>query len=210
MSQAKPQTNKPQLSADDWADAALDAMADGGLDAVAVEPLARKLGVTKGSFYWHFANRSALVRAAVERWAQTETDRIIERASGVSDARKRIQVVFKAANGSERAGRLYLALAAASRDPLVAEFASRVSQRRLEYLTECYEALGLAPRDARKWASFAYSTFLGTLQLRRDNPGALPEGPAFNDYLRLLIETLIPRDQAPREQSAPVARSAAA
>lgn len=188
--------DKPQLTAEDWADAALDAMADGGLDAVAVEPLARKLGVTKGSFYWHFANRSALVRAAVERWAQIETESIIERARGVTDARKRIQTVFKAANGTERAGRLYLALAAASRDPLVAEFASRVSQRRLEFLTECYQALGLSSREARKWASFAYSTFLGTLQLRRDNPGALPEGPAFNDYLRLLMATLIPRGNA--------------
>ena len=36
--------------------------------AVAVEPLARRLGVTKGSFYWHFANREALVAAAVTRW----------------------------------------------------------------------------------------------------------------------------------------------
>ena len=60
-------------------------------------------------------------------------------------------------------------------------------------------SLGLIERDARKWATFAYSTFLGTLQLRRDNPSALPAGPFFNEYLRLLIETLIPRpgEQAP-------------
>ncbi|MEC9406425.1 MAG: TetR/AcrR family transcriptional regulator [Abyssibacter sp.] len=190
---------KPTLSAEDWADAALEAMADGGLDSVAVEPLARKLGVTKGSFYWHFANRDSLVRAAVERWAQRETEQIIERARGVKQPRKRIQTVFKAANGSEREGHLYLALAAASRDPRVADFVHKVSQRRLEFLTECYEALGLIERDARKWATFAYSTFLGTLQLRRDNPSALPAGPFFNEYLRLLIETLIPRpgEQAP-------------
>ena len=184
---------KPTLSADDWADAALDAMVDGGLDGVAVEPLARKLGVTKGSFYWHFANRDALIRASLERWASRETEQIIARAKGVKQPRKRIQTVFKAANGSEREGHLYLALAAASRDPRVAHFVHKVSQRRLDFLSECYRALGLPTRDARKWATFAYSTFLGTLQLRRDNPSALPPGAMFNEYLRLLIETLIPR-----------------
>lgn len=49
-----------RLSADDWAQAALDLIAEQGVGAVAVEPLARRLGVTKGSFYWHFlARRSA-------------------------------------------------------------------------------------------------------------------------------------------------------
>ena len=50
-------TDKKTLTAEDWARAALEAIAEDGVTAVAVEPLARSLGVTKGSFYWHFANR---------------------------------------------------------------------------------------------------------------------------------------------------------
>ncbi len=115
------------------------------------------------------------------------------RGRGVKEARERFRAVLRAAKGSEREGCLYLALAAGSRDPRVADFVRKVSQRRLDFLSECYRALGLPTRDARKWATFAYSTFLGTLQLRRDNPSALPPGAMFNEYLRLLIETLIPR-----------------
>ena len=56
-----------RLSAEDWAQAALDLIAEQGVGAVAVEPLARRLGVTKGSFYWHFPSRDALLQAALER-----------------------------------------------------------------------------------------------------------------------------------------------
>src|SRR3546814_3926398 len=62
-----PSTDAPRaersgrLSADDWAQAALEQIAEQGVLAVAVEPLARRLGVTKGSFYWHFPSREALL-----------------------------------------------------------------------------------------------------------------------------------------------------
>ena len=59
---------KARLGRDDWIRAALDAIAAGGLAAVAVEPLARSLGVTKGSFYAHFSNRDELIEAALEAW----------------------------------------------------------------------------------------------------------------------------------------------
>ena len=64
----KSSSNRQSLSAQDWAQAALDVMVARGLDGVAVEPLARELGVTKGSFYWHFANRDALLDAALQLW----------------------------------------------------------------------------------------------------------------------------------------------
>ena len=66
MSADRPQkADRNNLTAERWAEAALDAMAQGGLNAVAVEPIARQLGVTKGSFYWHFTNRGSLVAAAL-------------------------------------------------------------------------------------------------------------------------------------------------
>ena len=42
--------------------AAFRALARGGVEAIAVEPIAAELGTTKGSFYWHFKNRDSLVR----------------------------------------------------------------------------------------------------------------------------------------------------
>jgi len=67
-----PHPHSTRLSADDWARAALELIAEQGVAAVAVEPLARRLGVTKGSFYWHFRSRDALLQAAIERWEQED------------------------------------------------------------------------------------------------------------------------------------------
>ncbi len=181
-------------------------MAAGGLSAVAIEPLARQLGVTKGSFYWHFANRDALIEAALERWEREETDDIMARVGDERDPYERIVRVFKAANASYRSGRLYLALAAASDRPSIQQVVRRVSERRLSFLLDCYRALGLSEADARRWSTFAYATFMGNLQIRRDVPEAIPENQQFNDYLRLMIQTLIPRVREETPQT-PVAEN---
>jgi AcrR family transcriptional regulator len=188
--------SRQNLSVEDWARAALDAIAAGGLDAVAVEPLARRLGVTKGSFYWHFANREALIRAALELWERQETDDILDRVEPEPDPYARIVKLFKQANASYRSGRLYLAIAAGEDSPVVSPFVRRVSERRMNYLQECYRDLGFEASQARHWARFAYATFMGNLQIRRDTPEAMPTGPEFNQYLRLMISTLIPRTVA--------------
>lgn len=187
---------RQSLSADHWALAALDAMAIGGLDAVAVEPLARRLGVTKGSFYWHFPNRGALVKAALEQWERQETEDAIVGVAEVSDPYERIVRLFKQSNASYRAGRLYLALAAASDDPLVNEVVRRVSVRRLSYLQNCYRDLGLSEHDAKLWSTFAYATFIGNQQVHRDAPSRFPAGAEFREYFKLMLRTLIPQPGA--------------
>ncbi|MCZ7642308.1 MAG: TetR/AcrR family transcriptional regulator [Pseudorhodoplanes sp.] len=63
-------TRPQRLEAADWIEAAQDALATGGVEAVRVEPLAKALAVTKGSFYWHFADRRALLDAVLDTWAQ--------------------------------------------------------------------------------------------------------------------------------------------
>ena len=88
-------TDKARLSAEDWALAALDVIAEQGLAAVAVEPLARRLGVTKGSFYWHFPSREALLVAALERWEKTEQDTVFGQMEAVSDPRVRLRELFQ-------------------------------------------------------------------------------------------------------------------
>src|SRR6187200_2081714 len=86
--------DKPRLSADDWARAALDVIAEQGLAAVAVEPLARRLGVTKGSFYWHFPSREALLVAALERWEDTEQQTVFGSLEPIPDPRERLRALF--------------------------------------------------------------------------------------------------------------------
>lgn len=193
---------RQNLTVQDWAAAALDSLATGGIDAVAVEPLARKLGVTKGSFYWHFANRDALLRAALELWERQETVDVLARIGEEPDPYERIVKIFKQANAGYRSGRLYLAIAAAEDKPMVREFVQRVTESRIDHLHQSYRALGFSERSARHWARFAYATFMGNLQIRRDTPDEMPKGAQFNEYLRLMITTLIPRQpvELPSEQ----------
>ncbi|MDE2148607.1 MAG: TetR/AcrR family transcriptional regulator [Gammaproteobacteria bacterium] len=194
------------LSAQDWAEAALDAMAAGGLEAVAVEPLARRLGVTKGSFYWHFPTREALIQAALAAWEKREIEDVIAHADQhAGDPRERIHSLFReVANTDPRSERLLLVLSAT--DHLAArECVQRINERRRTYVCDCYRALGLPEDEAHNWATFAHCIFMGTVRMRRDNPDALPAGPQFNEYLRFLIRTLIP----PASPSAAVVRSAA-
>jgi AcrR family transcriptional regulator len=187
--------SRQSLTAEAWAAAALDAMASGGLDAVAVEPLARRLNVTKGSFYWHFQNREALVKAALALWEQRETVDVVSGLEAEPDPYQRIVSVFKRANSSYKAGRLYLALAAATDDVRVNEVVQRVSARRLAYLEKCYRALGMGADEAPLWATFAYATFIGNQQVHRDTPHTFPAGPRFREYFKLMLRTLIPRDK---------------
>lgn len=190
---------RQSLSAEQWAMAALDAMAAGGLEAVAVEPLARRLGVTKGSFYWHFANREALIHSALELWARQETEDAIAGIAGIQDPFERIVTLFKQSNASYQAGRLYLALAAASDDPVVNEVVQRVSERRLAYLADCYRALGLSAHEAKLWSTFSYATYIGNQQIHRDAPDLFPKGPEFREYFKLMARTLIPRPDGSAE-----------
>ncbi|MGD8430407.1 MAG: TetR family transcriptional regulator [Ectothiorhodospiraceae bacterium] len=183
---------KQSLSAEDWAEAALDAIAEAGIKGVAVEPLARRLGVTKGSFYWHFANRRTLLQAALELWERRETDEVLARAAEERDPRKRLARLFREADGSQRAGRLYLALASATENKLIEQAVRRVMDRRLEFLRECYRDMGLEGREAWDRAVLAYSVFLGTLQLRRDAPESIPAGDEFHAYMHFIGEALIP------------------
>lgn len=67
-----------RLGPDEWIDAALRTLANDGVQAVRVEALARTLGVTKGSFYWHFKDRPALLLATLDHWRRIATHAIIE------------------------------------------------------------------------------------------------------------------------------------
>jgi len=76
-----------RLSREDWLQAALD-LCEKGIDAVKVAPLAADMGVTTGSFYWHFKNRRELLESLLEYWEQEMTDVAIEAAKRFTDSPK--------------------------------------------------------------------------------------------------------------------------
>ena len=141
---------RESLGPGDWAEAALEALARGGLAAVAVEPLAKALGTTKGSFYWHFADRNALLEATLHCGRTRDTDRVIAAIDESQDVVTRLRnllglAFFSASDGrTERPGTVELALQASAADPLVAVTLERVTKRRLALLTRLFTELGLS------------------------------------------------------------------
>ena len=69
-----------RLGREDWIHGALELLSTAGVEQVKIVPLAKRLGVTSGSFYWHFANRGQLYDALLEYWEQEMTDKAIEQA----------------------------------------------------------------------------------------------------------------------------------
>jgi len=192
-----PKGKRESLTTEDWAGAALVALARGGLSAVAVEPLAKDLDTTKGSFYWHFADREALIAAVLALWEERDTDLVIATIERSDDATNRLRNLLRLAFGAVRsdpepgAGSVELALQASATHPLVAATLGRVTERRLAYLTSLFTELGMTPARARDRGLLAYSAFLGHAQLVHATPGVLPKGRAFDTYVRRVVDTLV-------------------
>jgi AcrR family transcriptional regulator len=164
-----------RLTRDDWADAALAAIADGGLAAVAVEPLAARLGTTKGSFYWHFANREALLEAALARWeGQTTTAVIGEIVNATDDPASQLRrLIIRVIEMAERDG-VEPALLANAAHPAVAPAMNRVTRARVGLIVTVFSRLGFPPPEAQSRALLAYSAYLGHTQLAHATPQMLP------------------------------------
>ncbi len=194
---AMPHGKREALTAADWTEAALDALARGGLAAVAVEPLAKELGATKGSFYWHFADRQALLKATLELWEARDTDRVIAAINDAEETGARLRSLLRLAFSAVRdgsvgaAGTVELALQASATHPLVAPTLERVTKRRLATITGLYAELGLSPSRARDQSLLAYTAFLGHAQLAHATPELLPRGRAFTTHVNQVVEALV-------------------
>ncbi|MEY4213113.1 MAG: hypothetical protein RL458_1339, partial [Pseudomonadota bacterium] len=111
------------LTPEAWIDAATDVLVSEGIDHVRVDVLARQLGVTRGSFYWHFRDREDLLRRVLQAWSERATLALTRRlASASSDPRERLRDMISLPHrgrAAERAARIELAIRAwARRDAL--------------------------------------------------------------------------------------------
>ena len=175
------------LTPDDWARAALAAIARGGVDAVAVETVAADLGATKGSFYWHFKNRNALIQAALDKWEQRRTEAVIEEFERESDPAVRLKKILEAGFESGRADRAEIALLANPEHPAAVRAVRRVAERRITYIAEQLEKLGWNAADALDRAVIMYYVYVGYLQMAHVTPQLISEG-ARRRHLELVFD----------------------
>jgi AcrR family transcriptional regulator len=165
-SPAKP-TKPDRIGPAQWIAAALDLLAEKGIDAVRIEPLAARLGVTKGSFYWHFRDRAALHAAILESWSATSTADVIAvlEAKGGTGA-ERLRRLFAVTVHDRRRPQLTTAIRAwAHTDPLAARTIEQADAERIAYVTGLLEAHGLKPQLAATRARLLYLALMGSFAL---------------------------------------------
>lgn len=185
-------TEKPRLSAADWEQGALDLIAEHGVGAVAVEGLARRLGVTKGSFYWHFESRDQLLEAALRRWEQTDVEEMMSQVDRIADPYERLGALISRTSSELRTHVIYSALLNALDHVAVRPVMQRLSQRRIQYLAVIYRALGFTRRDAANRARLAYTAYVGFLQLMLQLGLQRMSSEDFESYVAHVSSALIP------------------
>jgi AcrR family transcriptional regulator len=185
---------KRRLSREDWIAATLDAIADGGLGSVAVEPLAARLGVTKGSFYAHFSSRDELLEATLESWERSHAGTGLARFAQIEDPTERLRAVLLAAVTFSQSGApsVHMSLLGELGDTRVRDAVARVTAKRVELLTATYRRLGLPPRRAADRARMAYATYLGLLQMAREAPDRNLSDRDIKRFMAELTAAMIP------------------
>jgi AcrR family transcriptional regulator len=170
-----------QLSAQDWLDQGLRTLATQGFGALKAEPLAKAMGVSRGSFYWHFADIGAFHTAVLKAWREVAAEAIIAHVEAASAGTDPLAVLLKRVFAEklalERAVRNWASFDAAAKAAVQA-----IDRRRLDYVEGLIRARGTAADLARARAQILYWAFLG--YALSDRP--LPKGQS-----EMMIEEMV-------------------
>jgi len=149
-----------QLSAKDWLDQGLRTLATRGFTALKAEPLAKAMGVSRGSFYWHFADIGAFHSAILKHWREVAAEQIIANLEAASDHDNPLLLLLRRTFGArlslEKAVRTW-----ATVDPAARAAVQAIDRRRLGYVESLFERSGVSPGVARSRAQIFYWAFIG-------------------------------------------------
>jgi AcrR family transcriptional regulator len=157
---AKPKT--PRLSRESWIESAFSTLYEEGIDQVRVERLAKKLNVTKGSFYWHFKDRAELLDALIEYWNEEMTNSVLENAKMFhGDPVERIFSTLNYIISNEKTKYDPVVRAWANHDPKAQKYVEKVDKLRLSFLTELFQDAGFSEEESEIRARMSYYYVLG-------------------------------------------------
>ena len=169
MPQGKRMTD--QLSAQDWIDQGIKALVKSGFTALKAEPLAKAMGVSRGSFYWHFKDIGAFQLAILARWREVAAEQIIANVEAASKHENPLTLLLRRVFGErlalENAVRTWATL-----DPAARAAVQAIDQRRLGYVEGLLKQSGLPAETARARAQILYWAFLGFALSDRPLPKA--------------------------------------
>ena len=160
-----------RLEARDWIDFALATLAREGFPALKADVLARKLGVSRGSFYWHFINVGAFHDRLIERWREAATEAIIAGLEKHASPESRLDALLRRAFAHR--GTLEIRMRTwAEHHAGAARAIAEIDRRRREYIEQLLKRAGVAPSLAATRAQVLYWTYLGAALSRERLGGA--------------------------------------
>lgn len=176
---AKPEpAARVTLTPEAWIDAATQVLVDSGIDHVRVDVLAQELGVTRGSFYWHFRDREDLLRRVLQAWSERATELLTARLASAHAAdpqaqmRDVISLPFRG-RAALKAARIELAIRAwARRDEMARAAVDDADASRLAYHVQLFGQLGFATEEARARAFILYGYEVAESLLHRQGSAA--------------------------------------
>lgn len=185
---------RASLTPESWVEAATAVLVDQGIDHVRVDVLAGQLGVTRGSFYWHFRDREDLLRRVLQAWSEQTTEQLTRRlvtarTQPQEQLRDVISLPFRG-RAAAKAARIELAIRAwARRDELARQAVDAADAARIGYHREIFAALGFAEADAEHRAFLLYGYEVAESLLHRQGTAAQRQARAA--YVeRLMVQGL--------------------
>jgi AcrR family transcriptional regulator len=149
-----------RLTAQDWIDFALKTLAHEGFDSLKADVLARKLGVSRGSFYWHFTDLGTFHASVIERWKQVATEAIITDLEQYDSPEERLNALLRHAFGHGAALEIRMR-AWAENNAEAARALDDIDRRRRRYIERLLLEAGIAPPLAATRTQVLYWTYLG-------------------------------------------------
>jgi AcrR family transcriptional regulator len=148
-----------QLSASDWLDEGLKVLAQRGFTALKADPLAKAMGVSRGSFYWHFADIAAFHAAILKHWGEVSAEQVIARLEAAADENPLLLLLTRAfgdRQALEKAVRSWATVDTKARSAV-----QTVDRRRLDYMEHMLRQAGVRADTATARAQILYWAFLG-------------------------------------------------
>jgi len=159
----KPVPNKKPrrlLTRDDWIDAATEILVSKSVDAIHPATLAKELGITIGSFYYHFKDRNDLLVSVLNKWHENTTAQVVRSYGDLPIDQAVNEILSLPFHGltARRAAMVEFAIRAwARRDEMARQAVKEVDEQRIAYYTAALQKLGFSKAEASNRAFLVYS-----------------------------------------------------
>ena len=182
--------SRAPLDRSGWIEAAIDVLAEQGVQGMRIEALAKTCGVTKGSFYWHFRDRQDLFRAVLETWRDGRI-RDIDKQTVATSGQERAQLLHLidvyGATRNRKGISIELAVREwARRDADAASVVEEVDNWRLECTRKLFVARGLSENEAKSRSLLLYAYVFGQSLMACDH-----YDPGITDFKRWIADLIV-------------------